>query len=136
MDPNEDEADAKLLTLKQQFLDSKAPFYYASITEQQARMAIDRPARGQIWASRTVIPQPPEADVLQIVLDAIRQLGSGIEEIKDPSLANVKVQWSGFRPGAGEKEPEPRISESAKYRSLLKDSTSDVTIVYFHGGFF
>ena len=131
-----DEADRKLLALKQQFVDFMAPSYYRSISHQQAQTTVDRPAKGSVWASRSTFPRPADDAHVDALLDAIRDLGNGMERHKWLTLADVKVQWTGFRAGVDKNEPEPVTDEDAKYRNLLVDSTSKITIMYFHGGFY
>ena len=41
-------AETELLRLKAEFMEKKAPFYYQSISVQQAKGAADFPARGRV----------------------------------------------------------------------------------------
>jgi acetyl esterase/lipase len=53
-----------------------------------------------------------------------------------PDLVDTEVEWTGYRPCAGKDEPLPNISEEEKYKKLLAEPerTSDLVILYFHGG--
>lgn len=63
-------------------------------------------------------------------------LGNGKGKYTSPSAETVNVRWTGHRPGVGEEEPEPAASEQEKYRGLVKDTKSPLTIMYFLGGGF
>lgn len=70
-------------------------------------------------------------------MEAIIDLGDGSSvDLISPSLADVKVQWSGYRAGAKQNDKEPDISEKEKYRGLMKDTWLKTTILYVHGGFY
>ncbi|KAL9636603.1 MAG: hypothetical protein Q9204_002199 [Flavoplaca sp. TL-2023a] len=94
----------------------------------------DRQARGPCWVSRVVLPAPVETDVLNIILDAVRSLGNGSERYMVPTIENVHAQWTGYRAGVGNDEPEPIMSESEKFDKLQKEVTSPVNVLYLHGG--
>jgi hypothetical protein len=136
MNPRDNEAEARLLQLKEDWMRKRAPFYYESISAQQAKAAIDFPARGPVWASRTELPAPTNDAIVELVLAVIKDLGDGSEKLHVPSLENVNAQWSGWRPGAQPGEPEPEISEEEKYRHLVKDSKAKIVTIYAHGGFY
>ena len=136
MATQESNVDDRLVRLTQDFLKKKAAFYYQPVSAQQAATAIDFPAKGPMWASRTVLPAPREDAILGVVLDCIKELGNGHEDFTPPSTADVKVQWSGFRKGVEQKEPEPDISEREKFEKLMRDTSSPTTILYAHGGFY
>lgn len=131
-------AERKLLQLTQAFLKNKAQLFYAPVSIQQAVSTADRPTKGPIWASRTTFPRPKDDAILTAVLKAIADLGgSSTAELRLPtSLADVKVQWSGYRAGAKKSDQEPEISEREKYKGLMEDTKSKTTIIYVHGGFY
>ena len=94
----------------------------------------DREAKGPSWVSRVTLTAPAENDACQIVLDAIDNLGTGNELYTLPDLNDVCAQWTGFRAGVGEKEPEPKLSEAEKFICLCKEVRTPTTILYAHGG--
>lgn len=112
---------------------------------QQEISAADRPAIGPIWASRISFPAPKSDALLEIVKKAIVDLGDGdsVEMMKDIStgctLADVKVEWSGYRSGVGGPKDnnwdEPNISDKEKYKGMMGDARGKTTILYVHGGF-
>lgn len=130
------DAEKRILQMKQDFVSRKAHLYYLPVSMQQAATAVDIPAKGPAWASRVTLPAPSNDNVVRVILDAIKDLGNGDEDFAAPSLADVKAQWSGYRPKAQEKEEEPDISEKEKYEGLMKDTTSKTTMLYAHGGFY
>ena len=136
MGTRESNVDDRLVRLTQDFLKKKGPYYYQPVSTQQASTAIDFPTKGPMWASRTVLSAPHEDAILRVVFDCIKELGNGHEDFTPPSTADVKVEWSGFRKGAEQKESEPDISEQEKFEKLMRDTFSPTTILYAHGGFY
>lgn len=90
--------------------------------------------KGPIWISKVTLASPPEDDIRQILFKSIDELKTGDEAYTKPELLPVEAEWTGHRAGVSDKEPELPISESEKYKNLMKEVTSDVTILYFHGG--
>lgn len=89
--------------------------------------------KGPMWVSKVVLPQP-EIDVRDAVLRAIEELKTGDETFDVPDIAAVEAEWTGYRSGVDKTTPQPDLSETEKYRALRKETTSDMTILYFHGG--
>ncbi|KAL9619808.1 MAG: hypothetical protein Q9160_005644 [Pyrenula sp. 1 TL-2023] len=135
MNTDKSNVDSKLLSRKEEFLRRNAAFYYSPVSFQQFKTTADRPARGPIWVSRTSFPPVASNDITHALHEAIRDLGSGGETYEKPIFEDVKVQWTGYRSGAGPTDPEPNIEEREKYRHLTEDLESDTVIYYIHGGF-
>lgn len=104
-----------------------------TMTETQKNSMRDPGIKGPMWVAKVTLPQP-EMDVRDAVLHAIEILGNGQETFDIPAAVAVEAEWTGYRRGVGKKEPQPDISEEEKYRALRKDITSDMTILYLHGG--
>lgn len=81
----------------------------------------DCEAKRPSWVSRVKLAAPPEDDVRQIILDAIRILGTGKEQFTVPGVEPVQAQWTGFRANVGEGEREPKISEEEKFDCMSRD---------------
>jgi acetyl esterase/lipase len=105
-----------------------------SLSSSQSATLRDPGVTGKKWISRYTIPKPEEDDVRQQLFKAIDDLGDGTEIYTKPDLLPVEVEWTGYRAEAGDYDPEPDISEDEKYANLMSEVTSDVTILYFHGG--
>ncbi len=106
-----------------------------TITKQQRRLnRDDAPVKGRMWISRYTMPPPPEDDARQALIRAIEDLKEGSESFTPPSMDPVSAEWTGYRANVAKDAPEPSISESEKFAGLMKEVTSDVTILYFHGG--
>ena len=99
---------------------------------------MDPEVKGPSWVSRTSFPAPKDdTNGPQSLLErAIEVLGDGKGQYTRPSVEDVDARWTGHRPGVGEDEAEPSASEQQKYRGLMKDVRSPLTIMYFHGGGF
>ncbi|KAJ6096200.1 hypothetical protein N7486_006946 [Penicillium sp. IBT 16267x] len=104
-----------------------------TMTETQKNSMRDPGIKGPMWVAKITLPQP-ELDVRDAVLRAIEILGTGQETFDIPGIKAVEAEWTGYRSGVDKKEPQPDISEEEKYRALRKEITSDMTILYMHGG--
>lgn len=111
------------------------------IVQVQATTLKDPGVSGKTWVAKTTIPAPAKGD--EGLRNAIFQ---AIDEMKlpnapelnysKPSLVDVEVEWTGFRPDAAKTDKIPDIPEEEKYKRLMAEScrTSETTILYFHGG--
>lgn len=130
----ENEAVKKLMNFTRIYNESKSHLFYLPISVQQAATTGDHPAKGQVWASRTTFPAPKDDEIVTVIREAVHELDDNCKENLKFSVADVNVQWSGFRSGVGKMEPEPNIPEREKYNGLMKDVNSKTTIIYVHGG--
>jgi acetyl esterase/lipase len=105
-----------------------------SISDAQASSLKDPGIKGKIWVSKFTIPQPYEEDIKEVLFRAIDQMKDGGGFYTQPQILPVEVEWTGFRGGVSDTEPEPLEQEGTKYKELMKEVTSDVTLLYFHGG--
>lgn len=105
-----------------------------SVSVQQKKSTQERAVKGNIWVSKVTLPAPPEDDVRQLLLEGFRSLRTGNEEFTLPSCVAVEGEWTGYRANVSDKEPEPIISEEAKFQRLMEETTNDNTVLYFHGG--
>ncbi|KAI9815274.1 MAG: hypothetical protein M1827_002754 [Pycnora praestabilis] len=93
----------------------------------------DPGVKGPMWVSRVTLPAPAEDDVRQALFAAIEGLNEGGETYTVPELRPVGAEWTGYRAGVDGSAPELEISEEEKYTNMVKETKSDVTILYFHG---
>lgn len=129
------DVDSKLLWMKSEFLRKTSAFYYIPLSLQQSKTTQDRPAKGPIWVSRASFQPVAGQAIIHTIIDAIRELGSGREIFDEPTAKSVKVQWTGYRRGAGSEDPEPNIDERGKYQRLCQDISTDTVVYFAHGGF-
>lgn len=109
----------------------------------------DPTVKGRKWIAKCVIPATavsPEArqtgsdgeilDVRQALARAISELGDGTETYQMPDVKDVEAEWTGSRAGVDKKTAQPDLPEHELYQRLMNDAnrTSDLTILYFHGG--
>jgi acetyl esterase/lipase len=113
------------------FLDRSAP--PKSISSTQRGSIRDPGVKGKKWISRYTIPIADDGtkDSLYGAIDALKE---GDEDIYRIERTPVEVEWTGYRKDATDKEPEPQIPEDEKYVNLMQEVTSDVVILYLHGG--
>ena len=106
------------------------------ILRQQRFTLKDSGIKGDTWVSKVTLPAPSEADdILRLVIsaiDALKQYGG--EQYTIPSLAPVEAEWTGYRSNVSASRPRPDLSEAQHYEKLMAETTSDVTILYLHGG--
>ncbi len=107
-----------------------------TVTSQQKAPGRDPGVRGSTWVSRTRYPRPPENAIQGVVLHAIKELGDGTEKFDVPEVGELEAQWIGWRSGVDKDEPEVSGTELEKYKGLMKDVTSKVTVFYVYGGAF
>lgn len=96
----------------------------------------DHAIKGPMWISKTTLTAKDagENNLLEALEQAINSLDDSVGKIPIPPLRNLEAEWTGYRTGVGGREPQPDITEDEKYDRLMKEVTSDVTILYFHGG--
>lgn len=122
--------EKKIKAMREYFAQSPLP----SLSIWQLQSAKDRPADGPVWASRVTFP-PPENAIRQALLNGIEALSSdGLGTFTSPSLVQVKAEWTGYRKGVSPTSPELDISEPQKYQNLMKEVSSNITLLYVHGG--
>lgn len=75
-------------------------------------------------------------NVRQALFKAIEVLGDGTETYTMPNVKDIEAEWTGYRSNVGTKERRLNLPEEEQYKKLMEDEnrTSDVTILYLHGG--
>jgi acetyl esterase/lipase len=105
------------------------------ISKIQALTTKDPGVKGKVWSSKVKLAVPAEDDVRQMMFKAINDMGTGEEQWTEPENRPLEAEWNGYRANVKDDEPEPAgLSEQEKYDALMKETTSKVTILYFHGG--
>ncbi|KAF1816885.1 lipase/esterase [Eremomyces bilateralis CBS 781.70] len=106
----------------------------STISKQQKDTLRDPGIKGKMWVSKVTMPAPSEDAVRDLLFETIDALKQENEEYSRPALVPVEAEWTGYRAGVADNAPELSISEAEKYENLMKEVTSDVTLLYFHGG--
>ncbi|CAG5150528.1 uncharacterized protein ALTATR162_LOCUS2690 [Alternaria atra] len=105
------------------------------ISKLQRLTCKDPGVKGKVWVSKVKLDVPEEDDVRQMMFKAIDDMSTGDETWTKPEQRPLEAEWNGYRADAKDDEPEPvDMSEEAKYQSLMKETKSKVTLLYFHGG--
>jgi acetyl esterase/lipase len=104
------------------------------ISHSQKNSIRDPGIKGPMWINKTTLTPPPENDIRKILFKSIDEMKADDEAYTKPELLPVEAEWTGYRSGVPENAPELPISENEKYEHLMKEVTSDATILYFHGG--
>ena len=112
------------------------PQCWQSISQRQESSALDPEAKGPVWVSRVTLPPPEEDDVRQALFETIDRLSTESETYTKPASAPVEGEWVGHRRNVEAQTFEPTITEKEKYDGLMKDTSSEVTMLYVHGGAF
>lgn len=109
----------------------------SSISKTQQMVNKDPGVKGRIWVATADLKRPAEDDVRKALCEAI-------EQMKEPSalpggytipdLQDVEAEWTGYRAGATDSSAPPKIPEAEKYKEMMREVSSPVTILYFHGG--
>lgn len=105
------------------------------ISTMQRETIQDSGVKGKIWVSKVALPVPPEDDVRQLLFHAVDEMSAGGETWDKCEAKGLEAEWNGYRAAVDDEEPEPpALSERQKYENLLAETTTNVTILYFHGG--
>lgn len=122
------------VSLIRSFIVTSSP---APISKTQHISLRDPGIKGKIWVSKVTMPKPEEDSIRQALfkaIEALKEPNAGPGGYMEPELLPVEAEWTGYRAGAKKTSPELPISEEQKYVELMKEATSPVTILYFHGG--
>ncbi|KAK8084986.1 hypothetical protein PG997_006257 [Apiospora hydei] len=108
------------------------------ISKTQRMTLRDPGIKGRIWVSKVSSQVPPEESIRDVLLAAIDSskgqfvAADGICRV--PDIVPVEAEWTGYRAHASPSSELPAIPEQQKYAEMMKECSSDVTILYFHGG--
>ncbi len=128
--------DAKVETAVKKMRAFFAQSPMPSVSTLQQNSLRERSVREPVWISRVSLPCPEDA-VRTVLYRGIKTLSSdGWETLKLPSLVPVEVEWVGYKKDADAKLLEAHMPEKEKYLNLMKEVTSNVTLLYVHGGGF
>ncbi|KAF1932581.1 acetyl-hydrolase [Didymella exigua CBS 183.55] len=106
------------------------------ISKIQRLTTKDPGIKGKVWVSKVKLNVPEEDDVRQLLFKAIEDMGTGKEQWTKPENRPLEAEWNGYRAQA----PDPKAPQSAdrdekaEYANLMKEVSSRVTLLYFHGG--
>jgi hypothetical protein len=109
---------------------------WLSVFRRQESSALDPEAKGPVWVSRVALFPPEDDHARQALLETIDCLSRTPEIYTKPQPAPVKGEWVGHRRNVSPQAPEPNITEKGKYHGLMRDVSSEVTMLYVHGGAF
>lgn len=108
------------------------------VGKTQALTLKDPGVKGKMWVAKATFaaPSSEEEGLREAVFGAIDQMKEGEVNYTKPHLADIEVEWTGYRPNAGKEEGLPDISEEEKYAKMLAEPTrtGETVLLYFHGG--
>ena len=105
-----------------------------SLEKAQRSTLRDPGIKGELWVSKVEVPPPQEDETRETLFQAIDDLKEESQTYIKPSYVPVGAEWTGYRANAQKDSSLPSISEEEKYKSLVSETKSSVTILYFHGG--
>ena len=108
------------------------PLVQPTLSERQALSTRNLPFKGPLWISRTTLPVIGDEELRRIFLQAITELGDRAVTFALSDTETIEVEWNGYR--RSKPQEESRMSERELYDCLLRDVSSEVTIIYVHGG--
>ncbi|RDW72034.1 hypothetical protein BP5796_08068 [Coleophoma crateriformis] len=109
------------------------------ISKTQKMLNKDPGVKGRLWVATAGLKRPAEYDIRKALCEAIEQMkepGAQPGGYTIPELQDVEAEWTGYRAGATKSSAPPRIPEAEKYKEMMREVSSPVTILYFHGGAF
>jgi hypothetical protein len=104
-----------------------------SMLKAQISSITEPTVKGPMWISKDELRVPGENNLRDVVLAAVKELGTATEERLGAVVRPVKGECFGH---AKNGEPEPDLSEEVKYQHLVDDTRSRVTFIFLHGGQF
>ncbi|KAL6718985.1 hypothetical protein ACLMJK_003220 [Lecanora helva] len=119
-----------IIKMIRSILDSPTP---TPISKQQKASLKDPGIKGKMWISKVTLPAPGEGDVRDLVMNAVDAFKDGGEVCAPPELCPVGAEWTGYR-NVDANRPRLDLSEAQHYQRLMLEVSSEVTILYFHGG--
>ncbi|KFY28291.1 hypothetical protein V493_03004 [Pseudogymnoascus sp. VKM F-4281 (FW-2241)] len=122
---------ALIVNIVREMLGNSPP---STISKQQEDTMRDPGIKGKMWVSKVTMPAPSEDALLDLLVNTIDSLKQENELYSRPALVPVEAEWTGYRADVADTAPEPSISEAEKYENMMKEVTTNVTLLYFHGG--
>lgn len=109
-----------------------------TLSEAQNDSLLDLGIPPRTWISTYSWSGPPERDVLDALVNGIRSLSISEEqrEFRLPKVDHFEGDWIAYRGTASVKEAMPEISEKERFQAMMKECTTETTILYLHGGSF
>ncbi|KAF3929960.1 Esterase [Arthrobotrys entomopaga] len=105
------------------------------ISKSQHISLKDPGIKGRMWIAKVPVPAPTGPETRQYVIDAIDSLVEGDKfDWAKPELSAVSGEWTGYRANVAKDAPQLDISEEEKYKKMMEEVTSPVTVYYIHGG--
>ncbi|KAI9844966.1 MAG: hypothetical protein M1838_001950 [Thelocarpon superellum] len=102
------------------------------LTKTQAISIRDPGIQGRIWVSKVTLPKPEKSNLVETFYAAFDLLRDGTNQTTGrPEMVDgaVEAEWNGFRSGVSRIATQPRISEEEKYKMMMAEVKSDVTIL-------
>ena len=87
-----------------------------------------------MWISKVTFPRPEDEDIRSTLVGVVDALKLDDEKYTVPEIKPVEAEWTGYRTNVHSSRPRLDLSEQQHYERLMKEVTSDVTTLYFHGG--
>jgi hypothetical protein len=109
-----------------------------AISKTQALSTRDPGVKGRIWISKICARTPPEQSVRDTLLAVVESMKGNLvpaaSKCRIPNIVPVSAEWTGYRAHASSDSKLPKIPEAEKYKEMMKECKSPVTVLYFHGG--
>lgn len=105
-----------------------------SVSAMQSFSLRGFPITRKWWISETVLKPPIESDIrgaLCLAIEGLKEPGSPKGGYKEPDLLPVEAEWTGH---CGDGISKAGMTEAQKYKGMMKEAPSRITILYFHGG--
>lgn len=120
-----------IIRMLRAILDSPHP---TPVSKQQKASLKDPGIKGKMWISKVKFPSPGEDEVRRLLVEAVDNMKEDGSTYTVPEIAPVEAEWTGYRANVDANRPRLDLSEAQHYEKLMSEVSSDVTILYFHGG--
>ena len=129
------ESDIKVKRVVEAIRANWFPKVQPTLSQRQNRSRRDLPVSFPIWISRTTFSVSPNNLLQSAFIDAVSELSGEAATAASFSLPTtdvVDVEWNGLRKSTNGQQSA--LSERNKFDCLKQDATSDLAILYVHGG--
>lgn len=107
-----------------------------SMLEEQRGSMVNASVPDTMWVVEDVLPVPKANDLLDVVSKAIEDLADGPVAVPETTLDPVKGEWVGSRRESQLVQNKAATASHDKFQGLVADTTSDLILVFLHGGQF
>ncbi|KAJ5702282.1 hypothetical protein N7488_009830 [Penicillium malachiteum] len=110
--------------------------YSAPLSVKQEETIRNDPPIGPLWVSKFSVSESKDDTSRDALLRLVDAPNVNKIPYDPPDWAPLDLEWVGYRSNVKKDTPEPSISEEEKFKNLMAETKSPLSILYLYGGFF